>query len=111
MRGAIAHLEQRIRVLEEDLDRIRSELGDYLSALEARSPIEENDDVSACTRCKKALEIIHNHGDIDGSHHKQWVLDQVVRVLAGDQYGVWVKRYKAGKNGPDTFEWDEGIAP
>ncbi len=57
-----------------------------------------------------ALELIHRYGGIDGDHHKQWVLDQVVRALA-DDYDAWVREHKAGDDGPDTYEWDEGIAP
>lgn len=30
-----------------------------------------------------ALEYISRYGGIDGAHHKQWVLDQVVRILLG----------------------------
>jgi len=61
-------------------------------------------------RIKRALKIINNNGSIDGSHHKMWVLDQVVRELA-DDYDEWVKKHKAGEDGPDTYEWDERIAP
>lgn len=37
----------------------------------------------------------------DGAHHKIWVLDQVLRMLTGDQYYDYI----AG------IEWDEGISP
>lgn len=57
---------------------------------------------------KQALEIVGKFGGIDGEHHKQWVLDQVVRALS-DNYDEWEQ--KAGEDGPDTYEWDEGIAP
>jgi hypothetical protein len=30
-----------------------------------------------------AMEFISRYGYIDGAHHKQWVLDQVARVLLG----------------------------
>ena len=62
-------------------------------------------------RVNEALDIIHCYGGIDGAHHKQWVLDQVVRALTGDEYAAWVARQKDGEDGPDTYEWDEGIAP
>lgn len=57
-----------------------------------------------------ALSIIERFGGIDGGHHKQWVLDQVVRALV-DDYPAWVKDQKAGEDGPETYDWDEGIAP
>ena len=62
-------------------------------------------------RVEKSLEIIRNWGGIDGSHHKDWVLDQVVRTLTGEGYEEWVKETKRGEDGPDTYGYDEGIAP
>lgn len=59
---------------------------------------------------KLALDLISKYGGIDGDHHKQWVLDQVIRVLAPD-YEEWIKEYEFGENGPDTYTWDAGIAP
>lgn len=60
-----------------------------------------------------ALEQITNYGGIDGGHHKQWVLDQVVRTLLRTDaaYEKWVADYCDGEDGPDTYEWDEGIIP
>lgn len=61
-------------------------------------------------RVARALDLIHRYGGIDGGHHKQWVLDQVVRVLSAD-YDQWVKNQCDGENGPQTYLWEEGIAP
>ena len=58
-----------------------------------------------------AIDLIVQYGGIDGDHHKAWVLDQVVRILAGDEYGRIVAEAKAGEDGPDTYEWDDGVAP
>ena len=75
-------------------------------------------------RCSDAL-VIAKH-NTDGAHHKDWVIDQMVRALHGcpfkgepetGQYGVnesyldWVARYQDGENGPETYEWSTGIAP
>ena len=62
---------------------------------------------------KKALELARDYGGTDGAHHKQWVIDEMVRALCGgdDQYRIWVANYEAGEDGPKTYEWDEGIAP
>jgi len=35
---------------------------------------------------KEALELIAEYADIDGAHHKQWLLDQVVQLLTGKMY-------------------------
>lgn len=58
----------------------------------------------------KALELIHYYGGIDGDHHKQWLLDKLVHCLA-DDYDEWVKEYEAGEDGPNTYDWNTGIAP
>jgi hypothetical protein len=63
-------------------------------------------------RVRNALIIIERFGGIDGAHHKAWVIDQVVRALVGaGQYDEWVRLMKAGENGPDTYDWDQGIPP
>ncbi len=63
-------------------------------------------------RINNALQIISQYGGIDGGHHKQWVLDQVVRILA-DDYEEWVKIPKGWdeKENDYMYDWDEGIAP
>lgn len=57
-------------------------------------------------KIKKALELIDEYGGVDGAHHKQWLLDQIVRTLC-DSYENWVKNY----NREEMGEWDIGIAP
>lgn len=59
----------------------------------------------------KVLELIERFGGVDGGHHKQWVIDQIARILTGTEYEKWVTEMKAGEDGPDTYDWDEGIAP
>lgn len=52
-------------------------------------------------KIKSAIKIINDYGYIDGEHHKQWVIDQVVRRLLGDfDYKIWADK-----------DWDVGIAP
>jgi len=62
-------------------------------------------------KINKALEFAHNYGGIDGDHHKMWVIDQMVRALTGNKYEEWVKEHNKGEDGPDTYEWETGIAP
>jgi len=59
----------------------------------------------------KALEIAMPYDSIDGGHHKMRVIDQIVRVLAGDTYNEIISIHKKGEDGPNTYDWDEGIAP
>ena len=82
-----------------------------------------------------ALLWVEKYGWIDGAHHKNWVLDHVARILKGGKitikqaswagghkeyrfnveptraYYDWVTYLKAGEDGPDTYSYDEGIAP
>jgi len=57
------------------------------------------------------MTVIERFGQIEGDHHRAWVLDQVSRELLGNQYHAWVEKMKAGKDGPDSYTYDEGIAP
>jgi hypothetical protein len=58
-----------------------------------------------------ALDVARNFGTVDGAHHKMWVIDQMVRELTGDGYDQWVAETCNGEEGPNTYEWDTGIAP
>jgi hypothetical protein len=62
-------------------------------------------------RIEEALRLAMSHGQTDGAHHKMWVIDQMVRALAGDHYEQFVKNACHGEDGYDTYEWDTGIAP
>lgn len=83
----------------------------------------------------EALDIINRYGGIDGAHHKQWCLDQVVRILTrcpkvtrttldhkgrpynyetlseSREYQDWVAAHEEGEDGPHTYPWDKGVAP
>ena len=80
-------------------------------------PTESNTD-----RIDKALSIAVAYGGVDGAHHKDWVIDQMVRALTGcpvnaegqgesPAYQTLVAAAKAGEDGPETYSWDTGIAP
>lgn len=55
------------------------------------------------------LELIGDVGDTDGEHHKQWLLNEILRKILGDgeAYADWIFQWQGG-NGA---EWDVGIAP
>jgi len=65
----------------------------------------------AVGRINAALSIAVEFGSVDEAHHKAWVIDQMVRALAADDYETLVADAKSGSDGPDTYSWDEGIAP
>lgn len=62
-------------------------------------------------RIDKALEIAFEYSQIDGSHHKAYSIDQMVRALTGDNYKQWVKEYEHDEETGEEYSWDTGIAP
>ena len=46
------------------------------------------------------MAIATDYAYIDGAHHKQWVITEMVKALIPDTYNEW-----AGD------DWDKGIAP
>lgn len=88
-------------------------LGDYKrlkNAIEFEKTPYPKTEQKEDERIEKALGLIFEWGGIDGAHHKQWLIDQVVIALAPD-YDAWVSKFKDGEDGKDTYEWDKGIAP
>jgi hypothetical protein len=66
-----------------------------------------------CSKCLRsriaaACGVAERFGMIDGTHHKQWVIDQMLRLLLGDRYETWVE---AMNSDGDYLPWDRGIAP
>jgi hypothetical protein len=59
----------------------------------------------------EAIHLATQYGGIDGEHHKAWVIDQMVRILAGERYPQIVAEARNGGDGPETYDWNEGIAP
>ena len=56
----------------------------------------------------KAIAIAIRYGSIDGNHHKAWVIDQMVRALAGDDYERLILE-ECTEDG--EIDWYTGIAP
>ena len=46
-------------------------------------------------------DLILGIGWIDGAHHKQYLIDQILRRLMGADYDAWVV----------GAEWDQGVPP
>lgn len=79
-----------------------------------------------------AMEFIERYGQIEGDHHKAWVLDQVARILKGTPVIVKMAEWDNGKrerridtgepskaykqwviemHGDGEYDYSEGIAP
>jgi hypothetical protein len=63
------------------------------------------------TKIALAIDLAIRYGHIDGDHHKMWVIDQIVRILAGKRYAKIIRESCDGEDGKNTWEWDTGIAP
>lgn len=85
------------------------------------------------TQSDWAMRYIERYGQIEGGHHKSWVLDQVARILKGTPVEVILDRWSDGKEeynfvtakipsaeylswveemrGDDEYNYDEGCAP
>ena len=54
----------------------------------------------------KIMNLINEYGWIDGAHHKQWVLTEIVKII------LTKKEYSKWSCGDDEYDkWDEGVAP
>lgn len=86
-------------------------------------------------KIRKSLDVAIQSAGVDGAHHKQYTIDQMIRALTGcpmviqkaidcngrpyefetmgesEEYLAWVKEFEDGEDGPKTYEWDCGIAP
>lgn len=88
------------------------------------SKIDKEDKDTLVERIQTAVYIIGTWGEVDGAHHKMWVLDQVLRVLlGGEDSGGYVPDYTASPEyistiqewecpeGYHEWDWDKGIVP
>ena len=64
-------------------------------------------------RMDDAVELGLRYGGIDGSHHKMWVIDQMLRLLLADIYDEKIKENNGppDADGETEYDWDVGIAP
>lgn len=62
-------------------------------------------------RISEAVSLAIQFGGIDGAHHKMWVIDQMLRLLLEDKYEETIRDACDGEDGPNTYDWDTGIAP
>lgn len=63
------------------------------------------------SKIDETLEVAERYAQIDGEHHKAWVIDQMVRALTGKNYNEWIKECCAEDEEGECYEWDTGIAP
>lgn len=108
MQQQINEKDSRIQELEKELEKANRQLDlDYVDDnYITKEKVKELEEES-----KKVLDLIFEYGQIDGGHHKMWVIDQIVRILTKDKYNEWIKNYVYDEETGDTYSWDKGIAP
>ena len=57
---------------------------------------------------EKITDLILGYGMIAGEHHKQWLLDQTLKLVLGDSYHKIIADYNSD---PEYENWDVGIPP
>lgn len=64
-------------------------------------------------RIGEAVAVALSYRQIDGAHHKMWVIDQMVRKLLGPEpYEQMVREYEeTQEDGEPMYEWETGGAP
>lgn len=48
-------------------------------------------------KIQQAIDIAIEYGQIDGDHHKAWVIDQIIRILTGNKYNKVIKELINGR--------------
>lgn len=59
-------------------------------------------------KIEKSVEFAMGVAMFDGSHHKQWVIDQMLRILLEKDYDRVIEKYNATQG---YRKWDEGVEP
>jgi hypothetical protein len=56
--------------------------------------------------------MVTRFGMIDGAHHKQWLIDQMMQTIMGKEaYQTWLEKYNKESLESEYDLWDQGIAP
>lgn len=91
---------------EEDKDSWQYRLLDYITNLQKEKIqlVKQRDNYKS--KVENTLGIAFEYGQIDGSHHRVWCIDQMVRELA-DDYDNFIQEYEED----GEYKWDIGIHP
>ena len=63
-------------------------------------------------KIKQAVDLAWQYAQIDGEHHKMWVIDQMVRTLLGEEkYKKWLEERAKEEEGRGGKGCHNGICP
>lgn len=88
-----------------DEERARTGRNQSWYIVPAREPETDAD------RIELAVHGALEYGQANSAHHKMWVIDQMLRILAGDRYEQLITKWREDERWPGTDEWDTGTAP
>ena len=105
----IEFYEQLIEQLQQENEQLKEELKYTVPIVEhnkiVSKKLKENQKYKEVI--DKVRNIAYEYGQIDGAHHKTWVIDQMIRELLGTEYDNFIKEYEED----GEYTWDIGIAP
>lgn len=102
-----------------NIRRMTSEEYEELQKMPTVSDLADSDpSVDKSVKEAKVLELALQYGRF-GGEHKQWLLDQIVRTILGEDealYEAWVNHHNIRVQDDElteneVFEWSTGIAP
>lgn len=113
-------------VRESDLPGLAECLRNTLAEQSATIAALRSDGERLQAKLATALALLTRYGGIDGAHHKDWAIDQAIRVMCGvpcgehgipgdatsEEYLRHVYEACKGDDGtPGEYEWSYGVAP
>lgn len=97
-----------------------------MTTCESQMQLKVDDLETAQTRLALVLKVLTELGGHDGAHHKDWAIDQAIRVICGVPVGpygypgdatneTYLKHVYESCRGSDgtpwAHSWDVGVAP
>lgn len=109
-------IKNQVKILEDLVEEYKERKVNYSTyefdelsyrtlILDIRTMLKENQKYKEVI--DRAVQLAYQYAQIDGGHHKMWVIDQMMRILLGSKYDNFVKEYEED----GEYEWNIGIAP
>jgi hypothetical protein len=62
------------------------------------------------SRAAGVVALLFDYGQVEGAHHKAWVIDQALREATGSP-GAYLASVRVWEQTNPGCEWDVGVAP
>lgn len=97
-----------------------------MTTQEIQTLLQVDDIETARARLALSLKLLTELGGCDGAHHKDWAIDQAIRVICGVPAGPYgypgdvtnstylkhvYESCKGSDGTPWTYSWNVGVAP